>query len=114
MDFREEARNAGMIRVNSRLIRACASRRSSSAYVAALVLEFMEGTKIDRLQERILTGNVSFDALIETIIEVRADDAGRRGVRADPHPGNLLVDPQGRLVLLDWDGHSRRAKRARA
>ncbi len=105
MDFREEARNAGMIRANfagdarvrvPEIIEPYTRRR-------VLVLEFMEGTKIDRLQDRIGAGDVSLDALIETIIEVYVQMMLVDGVfHADPHPGNLLVDPEGRLVLLDF------------
>ena len=105
MDFREEARNAGMIRANfvddprvrvPEIVEPYTRRR-------VLVLEFMEGTKIDRLQERIGAGDVSLDVLIETIIEVYVQMMLVDGVfHADPHPGNLLVDTQGRLVLLDF------------
>jgi predicted unusual protein kinase regulating ubiquinone biosynthesis (AarF/ABC1/UbiB family) len=105
MDFREEARNAGMIRTNfagdarvriPEIVEPYTRRR-------VLVLEFMEGTKIDRLQERIGSGELSLEALIETIIEVYVQMMLVDGVfHADPHPGNLLVDPEGRLVLLDF------------
>ena len=105
MDFREEARNAGMIRANfaadgrvriPEIVEPYTRRR-------VLVLEFMEGTKIDRLHERIQSGEVSLDGLIETIIEVYVQMMLVDGVfHADPHPGNLLVDQEGRLVLLDF------------
>jgi predicted unusual protein kinase regulating ubiquinone biosynthesis (AarF/ABC1/UbiB family) len=105
MDFREEARNAGMIRANFASDERVRVPEVVEPYTRrrVLVLEFMEGTKIDRLQERIHTGELSLESLIETIIEVYVQMMLVDGVfHADPHPGNLLIDPQGRLVLLDF------------
>jgi len=68
-----------------------------------LVMEFLDGTRIDRLNARIAAGTVSPRALVETLIEVYARMMLRDGTfHADPHPGNLLVDAAGRLVLLDF------------
>ena len=68
-----------------------------------LVLEYLEGTRIDRLDERMAQGQVRPDVLAETLIETYARMMLRDGVfHADPHPGNLLVDARGRLVLLDF------------
>jgi predicted unusual protein kinase regulating ubiquinone biosynthesis (AarF/ABC1/UbiB family) len=105
MDFREEARNAGMIRANFAADARVRVPEIVEPYTRrrVLVLEFMEGTKIDRLHERINSGELSLDALIETIIEVYVQMMLVDGVfHADPHPGNLLIDPEGRLVLLDF------------
>jgi predicted unusual protein kinase regulating ubiquinone biosynthesis (AarF/ABC1/UbiB family) len=105
MDFREEARNAGMIRANFAADARVRVPEIVEPYTRrrVLVLEFMEGTKIDRLQDRITSGELSLEALIETIIEVYVQMMLVDGVfHADPHPGNLLVDPEGRLVLLDF------------
>ena len=68
-----------------------------------LVLEFMEGTRIDALDAQIARGDVSPRALVETLIESYARMMLRDGVfHADPHAGNLLVDAEGRIVLLDF------------
>ncbi len=68
-----------------------------------LVLEFLEGTRIDMLDERVARGEVSPRVLVETLIESYARMMLRDGVfHADPHPGNLLVDRAGRIVLLDF------------
>jgi predicted unusual protein kinase regulating ubiquinone biosynthesis (AarF/ABC1/UbiB family) len=105
MDFRAEARNADLIRANfandarvmvPEVIEGFTSRR-------VLVLQYMEGTKIDRLQERIAAGEISIPALLETIVQVYAQMMLVDGIfHADPHPGNLLVAPNGALVLLDF------------
>ena len=68
-----------------------------------LVLEFLAGTRIDRLDDHIARGQVQPQRLAETLIETYARMMLRDGVfHADPHPGNLLVDARGRLVLLDF------------
>lgn len=68
-----------------------------------LVMEYLEGTRIDQLDAQIANGLVSPRTLVETLIESYARMMLRDGVfHADPHPGNLLVDAQGRLILLDF------------
>jgi len=68
-----------------------------------LVLEYLDGTRIDQLDERVARGDVSPRELVETLIETYARMMLRDGVfHADPHPGNLLVDRAGRIILLDF------------
>ena len=105
MDFRAEARHADQIRANfaddsrvavPEVVDGLTSRR-------VLVLQYMTGTKIDRLQERIASGDISLSHLLETIVEVYAQMMLVDGLfHADPHPGNLLVAEDGTLVLLDF------------
>ena len=68
-----------------------------------LVLEYLEGTRIDRLHGRLESGELRLDQLMTTLAEMYLKMMLEDGVfHADPHAGNLLVDPQGRLVLLDF------------
>ena len=68
-----------------------------------VVLEYLPGTRIDALDARIAAGSVSPRALVETLIECYARMMLRDGVfHADPHPGNLLVDDAGKIILLDF------------
>lgn len=68
-----------------------------------LVMEYLPGTRIDQLDTRIASGELSATALVETLIESYARMMLRDGVfHADPHPGNLSIDTQGRIVLLDF------------
>jgi len=68
-----------------------------------LVLEFLEGTRIDRLNDRVASGEIVPQTLVEILIESYARMMLRDGVfHADPHPGNLLVDRDGRIILLDF------------
>jgi predicted unusual protein kinase regulating ubiquinone biosynthesis (AarF/ABC1/UbiB family) len=105
LDFREEARNADILRRNfaaeprvvvPEVVGALTRRR-------VLVLEYVEGTRIDRLHQRLAAGELSLDLLIATIVEVYIKMMLEDGFfHADPHAGNLLVDESGRLVLLDF------------
>jgi predicted unusual protein kinase regulating ubiquinone biosynthesis (AarF/ABC1/UbiB family) len=68
-----------------------------------LVMEYLEGTRIDRLDDSPALRHTSPRALTELLIETYARMMLRDGVfHADPHPGNLLVDDRGRLILLDF------------
>jgi predicted unusual protein kinase regulating ubiquinone biosynthesis (AarF/ABC1/UbiB family) len=63
----------------------------------------VEGTRIDRLHGRLESGELRLDLLMATLAEMYIKMMLEDGVfHADPHAGNLLVDPQGRLVLLDF------------
>jgi predicted unusual protein kinase regulating ubiquinone biosynthesis (AarF/ABC1/UbiB family) len=105
LDFREEARNAETLRRNfavdprvvvPEVVSELTRRR-------VLVLEYIEGTRIDRLHDRIAGGGVVLDDLLALITEVYIKMMLEDGFfHADPHAGNLLVDPGGRLVLLDF------------
>jgi predicted unusual protein kinase regulating ubiquinone biosynthesis (AarF/ABC1/UbiB family) len=66
-----------------------------------LVMELMEGTKVtDR--EALVAAGIEPEEVARLLNDAYADMMFRRGVlHADPHPGNLLVEPGPRLVLLD-------------
>ncbi len=105
LDFREEARNATTLRRNFQaeprvvvpeVVTELVTRR-------VLVLEYVEGTRIDRLRDRLASGELDLQRLIETVVDAYIKMMLEDGAfHADPHAGNLLVDPQGRLVLLDF------------
>jgi len=64
-----------------------------------LVLGFVEGTRIDRLDpSRVDVGSVVAE-LVEVYVQMLLVDGL---FHADPHPGNLMVAPDGRLVLVDF------------
>ncbi len=69
-----------------------------------LVMELVEGAKItDR--EALVEAGIDPREVAELLVDVYADQLFARGVlHADPHPGNVLVQPgrgKPRLVLLD-------------
>jgi len=105
MDYREEAQHAESMRrsfererrvVVPEVVAPLTRRR-------VLVLEFVEGTRIDRLHDRIASGDLRLDELMRLLAEVYLKMMLEDGfLHADPHPGNLLIDLAGRLVLLDF------------
>lgn len=105
LDFREEAQNAMTLRRNF----AAEPRVVIPEVVVeligprVLVLEYLEGTRIDRLKPRIDSGELSLSAVITTLIEAYIKMMLEDGFfHADPHFGNLFVDAQGRLVIVDF------------
>jgi predicted unusual protein kinase regulating ubiquinone biosynthesis (AarF/ABC1/UbiB family) len=105
MDFRQEATNA--IAIGDRF--AANPRVLVPAIETALtrqrvvVMEYMEGTKVDALASRIAEGRLSGKRVVESVVEAYIQMMLVDGLfHADPHPGNLLVTDDGRLVLLDF------------
>jgi predicted unusual protein kinase regulating ubiquinone biosynthesis (AarF/ABC1/UbiB family) len=105
MDFRREAMNAETIGRNFRGNRHVLVPRVETTLVRqrVLVLEYMEGVRIDRLDPWIAEGRVRSRQVIETIVELYLQMMLIDGLfHADPHPGNILVAADGRIILLDF------------
>src|SRR5688572_134675 len=105
MDFTQEAENI------ARFQRAFAGERSvrapavHAAYTTrrVLVMEHCAGTKIDQLHALFASGRLSFHQIMASLTEAYLRMMVVDGfLHADPHPGNLLVQDDGTLVLLDW------------
>jgi predicted unusual protein kinase regulating ubiquinone biosynthesis (AarF/ABC1/UbiB family) len=64
-----------------------------------LVLEFVEGTRIDKLDP----AKVDVTRVVATLVELYIQMMLVDGLfHADPHPGNLMLAPDGRIVLVDF------------
>ncbi|OQX73773.1 MAG: ABC transporter [Campylobacteraceae bacterium 4484_4] len=68
----------------------------------ALVMSFEEGYRFDD-KEALKREEIDFRPLIERLVHFYTEQMLIRGFfHADPHPGNLLVSPEGELILLDF------------
>lgn len=105
MDFRDEASNMARFRrvfASDRRVRVPAVVEHMTRR-RVLVMEHVVGTKIDRLHPLFEAGRLSFRDVMETLTGVYLRMMMVDGfMHADPHPGNLLVQDDGTLVLLDW------------
>jgi len=68
-------------------------------------MEFIEGIKINNVQEIVAAGHLPAD-VTQTMLEVFSDMIFVHGfVHCDPHPGNLMVrygpNKQTQVVLID-------------
>jgi predicted unusual protein kinase regulating ubiquinone biosynthesis (AarF/ABC1/UbiB family) len=105
MDFRKEAAYCRAIGakfarnprvVVPRVIDGMVHRR-------ALVLEFVEGTRVDQIDPLVRAGVVDPERVVDAVVEAYIQMMLVDGIfHADPHPGNLLVRADGALVLLDF------------
>ena len=68
-----------------------------------LVMERCTGTKIDQLHNQFATGRIEFNEVMEHLTGLYLRMMMVDGfLHADPHPGNLLVQDDGTIVVLDW------------
>ncbi len=68
----------------------------------ALVMSFEEGFRFDD-KKALEENHIDIKPLIETLVNFYTEQMLVRGFfHADPHPGNLLVSKEGKLVLLDF------------
>ena len=68
-----------------------------------LVMERCAGTKIDQLDDFFASGRLRFTELMESLTGLYLRMMMVDGfLHADPHPGNLLVQEDGTIVVLDW------------
>lgn len=105
MDFRSEAAN---IERFHRLMADVEGVRAPEVVgelttKEVLVMEHLEGTKVDRLDERFDSGELEFEPVMRRLTGLYLRMMMLDGfLHADPHPGNLLVGPDGTIIVLDW------------
>jgi predicted unusual protein kinase regulating ubiquinone biosynthesis (AarF/ABC1/UbiB family) len=105
IDFRQEAEFAKEVRANVAARRDVIVPEVIDEFTReqVLVLEYIEGRRIDRLDDWIAEGRIVPRRLVQSVMELYLQMMLVDGLfHADPHPGNLLVAPDGRLVVLDF------------
>jgi predicted unusual protein kinase regulating ubiquinone biosynthesis (AarF/ABC1/UbiB family) len=105
MDFRLEAAHAVAIRANFADSRGIWIPRVIEPMIRqrALVLEYCPGRRVDRLDEWVSEGRVRPERLVREVMELYARMMLVHGLfHADPHPGNVHVAEDGRIILLDF------------
>jgi len=105
MDFRRESEN---IERFQRCFRDDASVRAPEVldeYTRrrVLVMEHCTGTKVDQLHDKFTEGSIRFNDVMERLTGLYLRMMMVDGfLHADPHPGNLLVQDDGTIIVLDW------------
>jgi predicted unusual protein kinase regulating ubiquinone biosynthesis (AarF/ABC1/UbiB family) len=104
LDFLNEARNCEILRRNlsarsdvviPRIYQELTTRR-------VLTMELLEGVKVTDV-EGLTRAGIDKHQVAQKLIEIFTEMILRDGFfHADPHPGNILVQPGPRLVLLDF------------
>ncbi|MGH7443461.1 MAG: ABC1 kinase family protein, partial [Longimicrobiales bacterium] len=105
MDFREESAHIALFHrhfADDARVRAPHTHDELTRR-RVLVMEWIEGDKVDRLGERFASGDLDFHRMMETLTEIYFRMMLIDGfLHADPHAGNILVQRDGTLVFLDW------------
>ncbi len=105
MDFREEAVHMTLFHQHFEADPRVRAPRVLERFTRrrVLVMEWVQGTKVNQLADRFAAGELDFRRLMETLSEVYLRMMLVDGfVHADPHPGNILVEADGTIVFLDW------------
>ena len=105
MDFRRESENIERFQRHFRDDATVRAPEVLDEYTRrrVLVMEHCTGTKIDQLHDKFTEGRIRFNDVMERLTGLYLRMMMVDGfLHADPHPGNLLVQDDGTIVVLDW------------
>jgi predicted unusual protein kinase regulating ubiquinone biosynthesis (AarF/ABC1/UbiB family) len=104
MDFELEARNVKKFQRNFAQEEFVVIPKVYDEVITkkVIVLEYLDGVKINEV-ERIERMGVDIDLIIQRLVKIYIHQMLIDGfLHADPHPGNIFVDQQGRIIILDF------------
>jgi predicted unusual protein kinase regulating ubiquinone biosynthesis (AarF/ABC1/UbiB family) len=104
MDFELEARNVKIFQRNlaQEAFVVIPKLYDELTTKKVLVLEYLAGVKINDVVQIEQMG-VDIDLIIQRLARIYIHQVLIDGfLHADPHPGNIFVDPQGRIIILDF------------
>ena len=104
MDFELEARNVKIFQRNlaSEEFVVIPKVYAELTTKKVIVLEYLEGVKINEIAQIEQMG-VDIDLIIQRLAKIYIHQVLIDGfLHADPHPGNIFVDRQGRIIILDF------------
>ena len=104
LNFRAESESMRIIRSNLRKRRDLVIPKvhEDLSNGSVLTTDWYEGVKVNNV-EKLDSMGIDRKRVAKSLIELYCDMVLRDGVyHADPHPGNFLVLPDGKLVMLDF------------
>ncbi len=104
LNYRQELANTELIRQDVTRLGYVIVPKTYPDYSTSRVLtmEFRDGIKINRHDE-LRAHNINPTGIAEKAIHLYLHMVMESGIfHADPHPGNILVNPDAKLVLLDY------------
>lgn len=104
MNFEVEAKNADEIRANLKDMSGVCIPRIYHELLSkrVLTMEYIDGIRIDDADGLLAWGHEPM-RIMRRLVELYTFMLAHDGVsHADPHPGNLLVDRAGNIVMLDF------------
>lgn len=104
LNYQQELNNTELIRQDIRHLSWVVVPKTYPEFstLRVLTMEYCDGTKINQRDQLIAQG-LSPTLIAERAIHLYLHMVMESGIfHADPHPGNILVDKNGDLVLLDY------------
>ncbi|WP_232626941.1 ABC1 kinase family protein [Streptomyces alfalfae] len=102
LDFTREARNMRDGRKIARDFKRICIPKPLLATPRVLVQTFAEGVPINELKEGFLSEKQRKRLAYELIEFMFRSYFTERFFHADPHPGNIIISPQGKAHIIDW------------